>query len=117
MAALLSSKDLGTVLEKTVAARSQWLYIGLKLGVEPSELEAIKANHSDVKDCYFETLKRWLKGVAPKPTTWVVLAEALESDTVGEVDVAEKVRGMICPVVDKTPDTRGKPATAVLDFT
>ena len=106
--AAVSLKDLGTVLEETFAARSKWYYIGLKLGVEASELDAIKKDNPEaVKDCYLEALKCWLKGVAPKPTL-AALAEALASDMVDEGGLAEKLRENDCPVVDKSSDGRGE---------
>ena len=103
----VSLKDLGTVLEETFAARSKWYYIGLKLGVEASELDAIKKDNPEaVKDCYLEALKCWLKGVAPKPT-WAALAEALASDMVDEGGLAEKLREKYCPATDKSPNVGG----------
>ena len=65
--AVLSLDDLRTVLKETFAARSKWHYIGLELAVKASELDAIKKDNPEVKDCYRETLTCWLKGVAPKP--------------------------------------------------
>ena len=103
----ISFKDLGKVLKDTFAARSKWYYIGLELEVEASELDAIKANNSDVDDCYLETLKCWLKGVAPKPT-WAALAEALASDMVGKSDVAVILRSKHCPLVDTSTSGHGK---------
>ena len=98
----VSLRDLGTVLEETFAARSKWYYIGLKLGVEVSELDAIKIDNAEaVKDCYLEMLKCWLKGVAPEPT-WAALAEALASDMVDEGGLAEKLKSRYCP------DARGE---------
>ena len=104
----ISLKDLGSVLKESFAARSKWYYIGLELGVEASELDAIKKDNPDaVKDCYLETLKCWLKGVAPKPT-WTALAEALASDMVDEVGLAEKLREKYCPATDKSPNVGGE---------
>ena len=104
----VSLKDLGTVLDETFAARSKWYYIGLKLGMEASELDAIKKDNAEaVKDCYLEALKCWLKGVAPKPT-WAALAEALASDMVDEGGLAEKLREKYCPSTDKSPNVGGK---------
>ena len=101
----VSLNDLGTVLEETFAARSKWYYIGLKLGVEASELDAIKKDNPEaVKDCYLEALKCWLKGVVPKPT-W---AEALASDMVDEGGLAEKLREKYCPATDKRPNVGGE---------
>ena len=107
MANPLFPKDLGKVLKDTFAARSKWYYIGLELEVEASELDAIKANHSDVDDCYLETLKVWLKGVAPKPT-WDALAEALASDMVKKSDLAVKLRDKYCYSVGMSLDTSGE---------
>ena len=109
----VSLKDLGTVLKESFAARSKWYYIGLELGVEASELDAIKKDNPEaVKDCYLEALKCWLKGVAPIPT-WAVLAEALASDMVDEGGLAEKLREKYCPATDKSPNVGGEACTDV----
>ena len=109
----VSLNDLRTVLEETFAARSKWYYIGLKLGVEASELDAIKKDNPEaVKDCYLEALKCWPKGVVPKPT-WAALAEALTSDMVDEGGLAEKLREKYCPATDKSPNVGGKTCTDV----
>ena len=105
--AVLSLDDLRTVLKETFAARSKWHYIGLELEVKASELDAIKKDNPEVKDCYRETLTCWLKGVAPKPT-WAALAEALASDMVDEGGLAEKLREKYCPATDKSPNVGGE---------
>ena len=102
-----SLKGLGTVLKESFAARSKWYYIGLELGVEASELDAIKKDNPEVKDCYLEALKCWLKSVAPKPT-WAALAEALASDMVDEGGLAEKLREKYCPASHKSSVGRGE---------
>ena len=108
----VSLKDLGTVLKESFAARSKWYFIGLELGVKASELDAIKIDNPEVKECYLEVLKCWLKGVAPKPT-WAALAEALASDMVDEGGLAEKLREKYCPATDKSPNVGGEACTEV----
>ena len=39
----------------------QWKEIGLALGLEYSQLEAIRANNSDVRGCLTDMLSKWLK--------------------------------------------------------
>ena len=103
----VSLDDLGTVFGETFDARLKWYYIGLNLSVKASELDVIKKSNPEVKDCYLETLKCWLKGVDPEPT-WAALAEALSSSTVDEDCLSEKLREKHCRVLDKSPDVRGK---------
>ena len=103
----VSLDDLGTVFKETFDAQLKWYYIGLELKVKASELDVIKKNNPEVKDCYLEALKCWLKGVDPE-RTWAALVEALSSSTVDEGCLSEKLREKHCRVLDKSPDVRGK---------
>ena len=87
----LTIQDLGTVLNTTWDARSQWLAVGLGLGISMHTLNAIKIDHHGVSgDCYSNVLVEWLRRGDPSPT-WRALAEALKSHLVGMSDLAEQL--------------------------
>ena len=78
-----NNTDLAEVLREVYDARTKWYNIGLELKINPADLDAIRFQYRDNPDeCFRELLSRWLRQGDPKPT-WVVLANALESPTVG----------------------------------
>lgn len=84
--------DLQTVLNEVFDVRAKWYTVGLELKMNAGNLEAIKIKcRDDPDECFRELLSTWLKQVYPKPT-WTALANALESRTVGNEQLAEVVR-------------------------
>lgn len=72
-------------------ARSKWYNIGIQLGCEVSDLDAIKtSNCSNVDVCMTNMLASWLRKGSPTPT-WKSVVEALQSSTVKEVQIANIV--------------------------
>lgn len=93
----LELEDLGDVFEEVFEARSKWYNIGLRLKVPVGSLETIKGENDDAADCLREMLKISLKSISHK-LTWVSLVEALKSQTVGELPLADRVKTKYCSV-------------------
>ena len=89
---VLSITDLAKVLRAVYDARTKWYNIGLELKIMPSDLDVIRFEyHDNPSECFRELLSRWLRRGDPKPT-WVVLAYALESPTVGFRTLSEEMK-------------------------
>ena len=87
-AVLLNLNHQEEVLEFTWPYRIAWKFIGIELGINPSQLETIEVhNRMRVEDCFVETLQRWLEYCDYKPT-WFALNQALQSEPV--LDTAGK---------------------------
>ena len=91
----LSVNDLCVVLEELYEAQTCWYNFGLKLGLKPCALDAIKTRCSG-DECFQETLKEYLKTTTP---SWRALVEALRSPIVNQPQLAEKVEQKYCPVL------------------
>ena len=80
---VLSDTDLAEVLRAVYDARSKWYIIGLGLKMKPAVLDTIAVHNSHSPgECLRELLTRWLRQGDSKPT-WAVLANVLESPTLG----------------------------------
>ena len=87
--------DLVVVQEELYNVRPHWYNLGLKLGLKPGALDAIKTQCSG-DECFRETLKDYLKTTTP---SWRALVEALRSPTVGQLQLAEEVEQKYCPTL------------------
>jgi hypothetical protein len=93
----LSAGDLSVVLEELYTVRTHWYFLGLKLGIKSDLLDDIGVRCSNKpKDCFCDTLKKYLNTVTP---SWRVLVEALRSPTVDQPQLAEEVEKKYCPVL------------------
>ena len=92
----LGVDDLGDVLEETLSSSTKWYKIGLQLKVPVAKLDSIRKEFSDQEDCLCEMLKEWLKGAAGTKPSWVVLVEALKSQTVRETQLADQLEAKHC---------------------
>lgn len=70
--------------------RAKWYNIGLALKLTPGTLDAIRANHRFVEDCFSATLKEWLI-VSKLHPSWSSLATALRDKTVGLQELADQL--------------------------
>ena len=95
--------DLGTLVDELHDARTKWYYVGLRLKVSVSKLEAIKGEHDDLADRLLEMLMEALKRVEPL-LTWRAVVEALRSPTVGLQLLAKKIEAKYCPPA-QAPET------------
>ena len=92
-AGVLTITDLRKIQRAAWDSRDEWYNIGLELSIDPETLNVIKRDNAKTNDCFREMLTTWLKIVQPKPTL-AVLAEALQSPTVGFEHLAEQVRAL-----------------------
>ena len=83
-----SIDDLAEVLAALWEAREKWYFIGLKLKVKPSDLNAIKADKSSVDDKLASVINTRLNS---EPCTRKELYDALRDPTVGMAAEAEKL--------------------------
>ena len=75
-------------------ARSKWYMIGIELGLDVDELDAIEANsHHRTDECLSKMLHSWLRQAIPRPT-WSKLVEALRSRSIGYTNMAEELSAM-----------------------
>ena len=76
--------------------RSKWYAVGLQLSVPVSDLNSIRSQFSDPRECLCEMLQLWLKR---QRTKWSDLFGALRSPSVGEeqlgVELLQKKFGPI----------------------
>ena len=91
---------MDVVYSAVFEARNEWFNIGLNAKIDPSELDSIKNRcNCNPEECLREMLHIYLKKTNPKPT-WYLLIGALESDSVGHGQLADKLREkykvMIC---------------------
>ena len=91
---VLSIKDLQQVQRAALEARAQWYNIGLELKIDPGTLDVINKNSDNIKDRFRDMLSTWLIMVQPQPTL-SLLAEALQSPTVGYAHLAEQILSII----------------------
>ncbi|XP_019859972.1 PREDICTED: uncharacterized protein LOC109588235 [Amphimedon queenslandica] len=94
-AKLLDISDLDDVIEGLESVDyTKWKTLGVHLGLYHTTLDAIKADHGNVKDCLMECMAAWLKGkdkVREKGgPSWSSLATALEK--IGANDIAINIK-------------------------
>ena len=85
----LGTKDLVHVYEELFYVRAKWRPIGLKLGLDPGTLDAIKQGQANPHDRLEAVLLDWLQ--VTKGATWEQLINALQSALVREIKLAEKL--------------------------
>ena len=78
------------VMNSTIDAKMEWDFIGLALGIHSAELDAIEAEYDSLNRRFKEMLKQWLKMASPPPT-WEGLVKALQSKTVGHLQLAKSI--------------------------
>ena len=97
---LLSTPTLNELNQLVVwRVAAQWYPLGLSLGVEPTVLATIMANHpGDVEGACRDLLCRWLSrgpGTGEQPRVWLSVLTAIR-ETVGET-IAEEVEREAVP--------------------
>ena len=81
------------VLDLSWPRRARWRFIGIELGIEQGDIEAISVNNRNVDDCLREMMKTWLRKINPKPTR-DALSAALQCERVSGGHVHVHVSGM-----------------------
>ena len=72
---------MNEVLKLAWDHRARWWFIGVELGIEQGDLDAISADHMNVDERLTEVIKIWLRKIKPKPTRSAIMA-ALQSERV-----------------------------------
>ena len=95
--------ELNQLVVWRIAAR--WYEVGLSLGVKPTLLGTIKANHpGDVEGACRDLLCRWLSlgtGTGEQPREWLSILKAIK-ETMGE-STAEEIEREAIPQVGSLP--------------
>ena len=91
---MLTTNDLGCVLEEVIVVSAQWYPLGLQLKVETGELDSIKLQFSSPRDQLLEMLKIWLR--SGDNTSWKTLTDALRSRSVGYSKLASALETKYC---------------------
>ena len=78
---------------------SKWRDMGLQLGVDQDVLEGIASiSPGDINRCYSNVFTRWKnQNSTTCPYTWLTIVQALESQTVGEKRLADKIKEKLTP--------------------
>ena len=79
--ALLTTENQNEVLDLTWKYRARWRFIGIELGIDESDLDAIYENNRKVEDCLRKMITVWLRGSKPKPSRHAI-TKALQSERV-----------------------------------
>ena len=72
---------MNEVLKLAWDHRARWRFIGIELGMEQGDLDAISADHMSVDERLTEVIKTWLRRIKPKPTRSAFIV-ALQSERV-----------------------------------
>lgn len=79
----LTINNIREVLNVTWPYRSNWKFIGRKLGIDSGTLEAIEVDNMRAEgtagECLMMVISNWLKKNQPIPT-WLALSRALQSE-------------------------------------
>ena len=85
--------DIKMLLRLLHDVRSKWYNIGIELDISTGTLDAIKAQNSDCDGYLREMIKHWLSMKSHK-ATFDDIVEALSSELVGEMALAENTRSL-----------------------
>ena len=92
----LGSKPELSDLMNEIAAKipGKWRDVGLQLGLDQGVLDGIAlTNQGDTNHCYSNVFTRWKnQDSTTHPYTWSTVVQALESQTVGENQLASKIK-------------------------
>ena len=82
--ALLAVDDMNEMVKLAWDYRARWLFIGMELGIDQGDLDAISVDHMNVGERLTEVIKIWLRKIKPKPTRSAIKA-ALQSEHVSGI--------------------------------
>ena len=87
----LTTKDTKVVLKVLWSTRSKWFNVGIELGMDTTDLDAIKMNNNrDVDQCFTDMIIKWLQQ-EKSLSNWNSILSALRSPTVGREDLADDI--------------------------
>ena len=83
---------------ETVASKipSKWKRVGLSLGMEQSQIDAINMRRlAEPLECFSDVYTHWQRQSSPQsPTTWNTLVAVLRSNYVGEEKLGDTIESM-----------------------
>ena len=85
---------LNTLLPKS----ARWNLIGIQLGLSKDELDIIRANSIDVRECLERVLQKWFNS-NPNPT-WKDVITALKTPALGELKLAQEIEEKLVIPID-----------------
>ena len=111
----LTSNDAVQVAEELLPAQNKSYQLGLKLKLQPHEVENIHSTYANSEERLLRIIILFLNQVDPKPT-WRVIVEALKSPLVNLPQLARAVETAHFPDTTSTPvsEATGKIITSFL---
>ena len=109
---MLTSDDLGCVLEGVLDAAAQWYNLGLKLNVSTATLDSIQEDFTATQHCLREMLKAWLN-TGDNPS-WKTLIDALKSPLVGASQLTAVLEVQYSPIKRTESDIGGHSETDII---
>ncbi|CAI8028766.1 TNF receptor-associated factor 4 [Geodia barretti] len=97
---VLTPNDAVKVLEELLPAQNKSFQLGLKLNLEPHQVEGIHSTYSEPENRLLRVVMLFLNQVEPRPT-WRVIVDALKSPVVNLPQLAVAVEAAHFP--DATP--------------
>ena len=85
---------LNTLLPKS----ARWNLIGIQLGLSQDELDIIRANSIDVRECLERVLQKWFNS-SPNPT-WKDVITALKTPALDELKLAQEIEEKLVISID-----------------
>ena len=112
---VLTSNDAVQVVEELLPAQNKSYQLGLKLKLQPHEVESIHSTYPTPEERLLRIVMLFLKQVDPKPT-WRVIVDALKSPLVNFPQLARAVETAHFPDTTSTPvsEATGKIITSFL---
>ena len=90
---LPSDKDFANYVAAEIP--SKWKHVAIQLGLRGHKCMAIKKNEDDCFDQFMAVFSEWEKGTC-EPFTWTTLIAALQSPSVDEVELANRLKQVFC---------------------
>ena len=86
----LGEGDFSAVYEVLSPVAEKYQTLGVQINVSASDIQEIRAKHTNPNDCLLKVLETRLKQIPS--LTWRDIDTALRSDTVGEPQLADRIR-------------------------
>ena len=86
----LSEDDLKVVFKALHSVAEKYVFLGVEMNIKMNEIKRIQSQCSDPRGCLLEVLSVRFSQIPP--LTWRDIDTALRSDTVGEPQLADRIR-------------------------
>ncbi len=77
------------MFSQLIEAANDWFELGLALGIQGCQLEGIDSNKNSDKARLREMLTHWLRSSPSR--TWSDICNGLRSDTIKQINLADKI--------------------------